>query len=56
MQNVTLSNSPYLSVAMDTTYSNLSKRTKPSDIVEALIFINLHKFHFADPLSKEVRD
>jgi|GEM_PF-2544947 len=56
VQIVKLTNSPYLSIAVDTHYTHLSKRTKPSDIVEALIFINLHKFHFADPLSKEVRD
>jgi uncharacterized iron-regulated membrane protein len=56
VQHVRLSHSPYLSVTVDTAHANLSKRTQPSDIVEALIFINLHKFHFADPLSKAVRD
>jgi hypothetical protein len=56
VQIVKLTNSPYLSIAVDTPYAHLSKRTKPSDIAEALIFINLHKFHFADPLSKELRD
>ncbi|CAA6689582.1 MULTISPECIES: PepSY-associated TM helix domain-containing protein [unclassified Lentimonas] len=56
VQVVKLTNSPYLSIAVDTPYAHLSKRTKPSDIAEALIFINLHKFHFVDPISKEVRD
>jgi len=56
VQVVTLTNSSYLSIAVDTPYAHLSKRTKLSDIAEALIFINLHKFHFVDPLSKEVRD
>ena len=56
VQVVKLTNSPYLSIAVDTPYAHLSKRTKVSDIAEALIFINLHKFHFVDPISKEVRD
>lgn len=56
VQIVSLDNSPYRSIAVDTEHAHLSKRTKVSDIMEALIFINLHKFHFVDPLSKEVRD
>ena len=34
----------------------MSMRTSTSGLIEALSFVNLHKFHFIDPLGKELRD
>ena len=56
VQRVNLENNDYSSATVDTAHSALAVRTKVIDIVENLIFLNLHKFHFMDPINKQVRD
>ena len=34
----------------------MSMRTSTPGLIETLSFVNLHKFHFIDPLGKELRD
>ncbi|MFC5049834.1 PepSY-associated TM helix domain-containing protein [Rubritalea spongiae] len=46
----------YWHYTVDTINAHMAMRTKPSDLVETISFINLHKFHFLDPISKELRD
>ena len=41
---------------MDTRDGHMSMRTSTPGLIEALSFVNLHKFHFIDPLGKELRD
>lgn len=51
-----LTDAPYLNVDVDTLNSRLSKKTTVADIVSAIVFLNVHKFHFLDPINKELRD
>ncbi|MBK1791012.1 PepSY-associated TM helix domain-containing protein [Persicirhabdus sediminis] len=46
----------YQQYTVDTVNSHLSMRSKPAQVVDALIFINLHKLHFLDVISKDTRD
>ncbi|MGJ8671763.1 PepSY-associated TM helix domain-containing protein [Rubritalea sp.] len=46
----------YWHYTVDTINAHMAMRTKPSNLVETLSFINLHKFHFLDPISKDLRD
>lgn len=47
---------PYMGVAVDTAHGHLATRIKPIGLAETVVFLNLHKFHFVDGLSKELRD
>ncbi|SHI42077.1 PepSY-associated TM region [Rubritalea squalenifaciens DSM 18772] len=47
---------PYWHYTVDTANAHMAQRTSPAGLVEALSFINLHKWHFLDPISKEFRD
>lgn len=46
----------YWSYTVDTTNAHLAQRANVAGLVEALSFINLHKWHFLDPISKDLRD
>ena len=41
---------------VDTRDAHMSMRTSTPGLIEVLVFINLHKFHFIDPISKDARD
>ena len=45
----------YFHATVDTKHSHLSVKTNISDVVELISFLNLHKFHFMDPLGKSTR-
>lgn len=53
---VNFTNQEYWNYTVDTANSHLAQRVSPSSLGEALFFINLHKWHFLDPVSKEIRD
>lgn len=46
----------YWQYTVDTRDGHMSMRTSTPRLIEALSFVNLHKFHFIDPLGKELRD
>lgn len=46
----------YWHYTVDTANAHMAQRTSASGLIEALSFINLHKWHFLDPISKELRD
>ncbi|MEO1857203.1 MAG: PepSY domain-containing protein [Rubritalea sp.] len=46
----------YWHYTVDTANAHMAQRTSPAGLIEALSFINLHKFHFLDSISKELRD
>ena len=46
----------YWQYTVDTRDGHMSMRTSTPSLIEALSFVNLHKFHFIDPLGKELRD
>ena len=46
----------YWQYTVDTRDGHMSMRTSTPGLIEALSFVNLHKFHFIDPLGKELRD
>mgnify|MGYP001943082213 CR=1 FL=1 len=46
----------YWHYTVDTANAHMAQRTSAAGLVEALSFINLHKFHFLDPISKDLRD
>ena len=46
----------YWQYTVDTKDGHMSMRTSTPGLIEALSFVNLHKFHFIDPLGKELRD
>ncbi len=41
---------------IDTSDAHMSMRTDTLGVIESLLFVNFHKFHFFDALSKELRD
>ncbi len=41
---------------VDTADAHMSMRTDTAGLAESLLFVNFHKFHFIDPISKELRD
>jgi len=53
---VSYEDQPYWSYTVDTGNAHLAQRANAAKLVETLSFINLHKWHFLDPLSKELRD
>jgi len=53
---VSFENKEYWSYTVDTQDAHMAMRTKPLGVIEAISFVNLHKFHFFDPLGKSVRD
>jgi len=46
----------YWSYTVDTQNAHLAQRANLGGLIEALSFINLHKWHFLDPISKDLRD
>lgn len=46
----------YWQYTVDTRDGHMSMRTSTPGLIETLSFVNLHKFHFIDPLGKELRD
>lgn len=53
---VSYNDQKYWHYTVDTANAHMAQRTSPAGLAEALSFINLHKFHFLDPVSKELRD
>lgn len=53
---VNFTNQEYWNYTVDTANAHMAQRVSPSSLGEALFFINLHKWHFLDPISKEFRD
>jgi len=46
----------YWQYTVDTRDAHMSMRTSTPRLIEALSFVNFHKFHFLDPLGKNTRD
>lgn len=56
VRQMKVSGSEYMAVTVDTAHAHLATRIKPLGLAETMIFLNLHKFHFLDGISKEARD
>lgn len=53
---VTFNDQEFWHYTVDTANAHMAQRISPATLIEALSFINLHKFHFLDPISKDLRD
>jgi len=53
---VSFKDQEYWNYTVDTQDSHMAMRTKPLAVIEAISFVNLHKFHFLDPFGKSTRD
>ena len=53
---VSFKDKEYWSYTVDTQDAHMALRVKPMTVIEAISFVNLHKFHFIDPLGKSLRD
>lgn len=56
VQQMKLTDAPYLAVTVDTQNSRLVSRLKLINLLESQVFLTLHKLHFLDPISKDFRD
>ena len=56
VRQMKVNDSEYMAVTVDTAHAHLATRVKPLGLAEAMVFLNLHKFHFVDGISKEARD
>ncbi len=56
VQQVRIEGGEYFGVTVDTAHAHMASRASPSSLFETVVFLNLHKFHFLDNISKEARD